>query len=165
MEKLAGVTGATIVSLIAILVFLSALSAMILVGARVYTAMANDGLLPRIFCCQFNKPPIGALLIQGTLALILLHTQTILDIVKSSAAVIMIFSMLTVLTLFSIRRKPDLGNPTLLSLLAAIVYTVSITVILCSSVFSSKAIAMVLTVILFMGTTGYIMAVYIRRNQ
>ena len=165
MVELVGSKEATIVSIIAILVFLSALSAMILVGARVYAEMANDGLLPKIFCCRVGKPPVGALIIQGMLALYLLHTQTILDIVKSAAAVIMIFSMLTVISLFIIRCKTDMENPTLLSLLAAIFYVISTIIILCAGILSSKAIVMVLTAILIAGTAGYIVAVKVPQSQ
>lgn len=156
IDKLVGKEGAMFVSSVAVLVFLSALSALTLVGSRVYSEMAKDGLLPKLFCSQPGKPPLYGLLIQCTLALTLLHTQALLDIVKSTVAVIMVFSMLTVSTLFSAKNNTGPKRQAILPLVAAAIYVVSTFIILSSGFYSSKAIGSVLSIIFIVGTGGYL---------
>lgn len=157
MVELIGPAGAAAISLVMVFIFLSALSAMTLIGPRVYASMADDGLLPQFFRSRQGKPPYGAVFVQGGLALFLLHTQSLLDIVKSSSAVLMLFSMLTVLSLFNLYRKVGI-KPSRLSLVAAVFYAFSVGTILCFGVFSSIAICVTILTILGIGTTGYLMA-------
>lgn len=98
MESLVGPEASRLVSLAAALVFVSALSAMIMLGPRVYAAMAEDGALPRFMAFKDNHPPRASFALQFGIALILLMSQTILEIVTSASVVLMIFSGLTCLT-------------------------------------------------------------------
>src|SRR5260370_33728115 len=75
MKALIGDLGARLMSLMAIALFVSAMSAMIFAGPRIYSAMAGDGFLPRVFQAKQNRPPAGSIALQGvlTIALIVLH--------------------------------------------------------------------------------------------
>lgn len=157
MIDLIGPVGAAVISMVMVLVFLSALSAMTLVGPRVYAAMADDGFLPRFFRCREGEPPQGAILVQGLLALFFLQTQSILDIVKSSSAVLMLFSVVTVLSVFNLHKKTN-RTPSRISVIAAIFYAFSVSVILCFGVASSRSIFLTLLAILGIGSAGYLMA-------
>jgi len=164
VEDLIGRSGAQTVSMVAVLVFLSAASAMTLVGPRVYSAMAKDGLLPAFFSSCESKPPFGAVIIQGALALLLLHTQSVLDIVISSSAVLMFFSMLTVLTLFSFRRAPEETRPRNFVFYLALFYVASALTILCAGAISIGSILLTFSCILAIGTAGYIRALKLKSN-
>ncbi len=156
MTNIAGESGAAIVSSVIVVVLLSAISAMTLVGPRVYASMADDGLLPALLRHRGGKPPSGALLVQGGVALFLLHTQTVLDVVMSASAVLMVFSMLTVLTLFNLGRR---GRPVRAqSIFAAVIYVLAVIAILSAGITSTKAIVLVLAAIVTAGTVGYAMA-------
>lgn len=101
LQQIIGPTGAKAASMVACLIFISAISSMTLVGPRIYVQMANDGLLPKVFSCKEGKPPLFSILFQSSVALFLLHTQSIREIIQSCSAVLMLFSMLTVLILFN----------------------------------------------------------------
>lgn len=132
VEDLVGPVGAKVMSIFAIIAFTSAMSAMTLVGPWVYAAMAEDGYLPRFLAPTANgKPPVGSLLLQGGLALTLMWTHSVLQVVESAGGILLLFSGLTVATLFKVRFfRPDLPRPSFSSLLAAGVYLVAVAGIL-----------------------------------
>ncbi|MFT7520153.1 MAG: APA family basic amino acid/polyamine antiporter [Kiritimatiellia bacterium] len=111
MGNLIGPIGGQLTSGLILLAFISAMSAMILVGPRVYAAMAKDGYLPKVFAGRDGKPPVGSVLLQGGLAIVMLWTHSILQAVQGAAMVLMLFTGLTALTLFAIRFRRDLPNP------------------------------------------------------
>src|SRR5260370_21579739 len=74
MKELIGDLGARLMSLMAIVLFVSAMSAMIFAGPRIYSAMANDGFLPRIFQAKQNLPPAGSIILPGFLRIALIFT-------------------------------------------------------------------------------------------
>ena len=98
METLVGPTASKFVSLAAAGVFISALSAMIMLGPRVYSAMAQDGALPKMLAFEGDHPPKSSFVLQCAIAAALVLSQTILDIITSASVVLMIFSGLTCLT-------------------------------------------------------------------
>jgi basic amino acid/polyamine antiporter, APA family len=100
---IAGRAGAVGMSLLAIVAFLSAMSAMIFLGPRLYSAMAKDGFLPRWLAGREDKPPVSAVLLQGGIALVLITTTSLQQALKSIGAVLMLFSALTALSLFKVR--------------------------------------------------------------
>lgn len=155
MANIIGDGGARVASMVAILVFISAVSAMTFMGPRVYSSMAEDGLLPPIFLKNSNNTPLGGMILQSGLALILLNTQSVLDIIKGSSVVLMICSMLTVITLFKISLKSSQGKPSALSLSAAAIYLVAVSTILFSVSFYSNSIFISFAAILALGTLGY----------
>ncbi len=123
MTRLLGGGAASLMSLIIVLAFLSAMSAMIMIGPRVYAAMAADGFLPKVFIGERGKPPTMSVLLQGGIALILVFTQTLKEVLTNVGAILVLFAALTVLGLFRARLQGKDVKPTALA--AAAVYCVS----------------------------------------
>jgi APA family basic amino acid/polyamine antiporter len=90
--RILGATGATVMSAVTLLVFLSATSAMVLAGPRVVAAMAEDGALPPVFRAGEGHPPRVASALQAGVALLLVWTQSLRDAVGSCAAVLLCFT-------------------------------------------------------------------------
>ena len=123
MKRLLGEGAASLMSLIIVLAFLSAMSAMIMIGPRVYAAMAQDGFLPRAFIGQKDKPPTMSVLLQGGIALVLVFIQSLKQALTNVGAILVLFAALTVLGLFRARMQ---GKDVKVSaLIAAAVYCVS----------------------------------------
>jgi basic amino acid/polyamine antiporter, APA family len=158
LQQIIGPVGAKAASLVACLIFISAISAMTLVGPRIYVQMADDGLLPSVFKSKKGKPPLFSILFQSSIALFLLHTQSIREIIQACSAVLMLFSMLTVLILFKIQFNNSLANIPRFSLFAALVYVISTAGILYAGMTSTNKIIYVFAVILILGTAGYLKA-------
>jgi amino acid transporter len=103
MKNLVGNFGAACMSVLAIVAFISAVSAMTFLGPRVYAAMARDGFLPRMLRAQDGKPPVGAVVLQGTIALFLVFAYQLQEVLNNVGAILTLFSALTVFSLFWIR--------------------------------------------------------------
>jgi basic amino acid/polyamine antiporter, APA family len=130
-----GPVGGKIMSAFAILALVSAMSAMTLVGPRVYAEMAKDGYLPRALAGVRGDPPVGSIVLQAGLALCLLYTHSVLQVVESASTVLLVFSGLVAVALFRVRLWPrpserDLQKPAVLALGAAAIYVVSVVWIL-----------------------------------
>ncbi|MFT4977186.1 MAG: APA family basic amino acid/polyamine antiporter [Myxococcota bacterium] len=95
VAKMGSPLGAIAMSVFAILAFSSAMSAMTLVGPRVYSEMARDGYLPEAFIGTADEPPRWAVLLQGVLAIMLLWTHSLLEAVESAGGMLLLFSMLS----------------------------------------------------------------------
>ncbi len=128
MNRLLGEGAASLMSLIIVLAFLSAMSAMIMIGPRVYSAMATDGFLPKAFVARAGKPPVLGVLLQGAIALILVFTQTLKEVLTNVGAILVLFAALTVLGLFRARMQGK--DVKLWALIAAGIYCVSATFML-----------------------------------
>jgi APA family basic amino acid/polyamine antiporter len=125
MKNLIGDFGAACMSALAILAFISAISAMTFLGPRVYAAMARDGFLPRILQAKEGKPPVGAVILQGIIAMLLVYTYKIEDIANSVGAILTLFSALTVFSLFWIRfKRKEFAPPAAAALLAAFFFLI-----------------------------------------
>lgn len=115
-----GATGARFMSVLAVVALVSAISAMTFAGPRVYAAMARDGFLPSFFAGRSGRPPAGSVLLQGVLAVALLWSHELRQILQNLGAVLVLFAALTALCLFRVRwSRPDLSRPSSLSLAAA----------------------------------------------
>lgn len=127
MGALVGPTAARAMSGVMVLLFVSAMSAMMLVGPRVYAAMAADGYLPKVLAAKRGKPPVGAIVLQGALALALLVTHDVRTVLSNVGAILVLFAALTVAGLFRafLTAKTPEVRPRPLSLLAAAVYVLS----------------------------------------
>lgn len=125
MSTLLGPTAAKVMSGVMVLLFVSATSAMMLVGPRVYAAMARDGFLPRALAGTEGKPPVGAVVLQGTLALCLLLISDVATVLGGVGELVVIFAALTMVGLFARVRAPADQRPSVASLVAAGVYVVS----------------------------------------
>jgi APA family basic amino acid/polyamine antiporter len=123
MSDLLGPRGAQAMSVLTIVAFVSSVSAMLFVGPRVYAAMARDGLLPRVFAGTDARPPRASIVLQGALALVLLYTHQIQQILSNVGAILMLFAALVAFSLFRVRlSRPDLPRPSNVSLACAAVY-------------------------------------------
>jgi APA family basic amino acid/polyamine antiporter len=64
-RDLAGEAGARFMSVLALVAFVSAMSAMTYARPRLYAAMAADGFLPRILVGRAGRPPSWSVVLQG----------------------------------------------------------------------------------------------------
>ena len=122
MQNILGNTGAVCMSIFAIIAFISSAGAMTFLGPRVYAAMAQDGFLPAALKGKKGKPPVGAILLQGAIALILVLAYQLQEILSNVGAFLTLFSALTVFSLFWIcfnkRKRKEYPRPTLSILFA-----------------------------------------------
>jgi amino acid transporter len=123
MRNLVGEFGAACMSVLAIIAFISAVSAMTFIGPRVYAAMAKDGFLPNILKGEEGKPPIGAVLLQGAIALFLVFAYRLQEVLNNVGAILTLFSALTVFSLFWICfKRKEYPRPALIVLAAGCLY-------------------------------------------
>ena len=159
IEDLLGPVGGMIMSGCAVVLFASALSAMTLVGPRVYAEMAEDGVLPRWLRGRPNRPPTGSVMLQGALALGLLYVQSLRELVESAAIVLLIFSGLTALAVFWIRfRHKDLPRPSLIGQLAAGSYLLAVVVLVGFGLQASWRLATTVILIVVAATIAWWLA-------
>ena len=131
MENILGEAGAACMSVLAIIAFISSASAMTFLGPRVYAAMARDGFLPAALRGRDGKPPVGAVLMQGGIALFLVFAYSVKDVLANVGAVLTLFSALTVFALFRVAfRRGEYPRPSLPALVAAGVYCTASVVML-----------------------------------
>ena len=117
MQNILGETGAACMSVFAIIAFISSASAMTFLGPRIYAAMAHDGFLPATLKGKKGKPPVGAILLQGSIALFLVLAYQLQEVLTNVGAILTLFSALTVFSLFWIcfkRRKYPRPAPLIL---------------------------------------------------
>jgi APA family basic amino acid/polyamine antiporter len=119
MSRLVGEAGGQFTSVLTLLACVSAMSAMIFVGPRVYAQMAHDGFLPDALCTRQGRPPVGSIVLQSALALAMVWTQSILEVVQSASLVMMVCTALTAGSLFVIARRSDLPSVPRSALVAA----------------------------------------------
>ncbi len=127
MARLIGEAGARIFSGVIVLLFMSAMSAMMLVGPRVYAAMASDGVLPAWLKAQEGKPPVRSVLLQGAIATGLILAPDVRGKLEAIGALLVLFAAFTVTGLFRARfdKTGKFEKPSALSLVAAAVYGLS----------------------------------------
>ena len=146
-DRLLGPVGATLTSAAMVVVFTSAMSAMMLIGPRVYNEMAKDGFLPAVLRAKPGAPPLAALVLQGAIATVLLFSHTLLQAVQSVAAILMLSSGLTAL---SVVRLPGAG---LLARIAGATYAACMGVLLWAGLSASwklfATVGVVIAVALF----------------
>jgi basic amino acid/polyamine antiporter, APA family len=122
VKNLMGPTAAVAMSAIVILALASAISAMTLIGPRVYAAMAGDHFLPSALAAKEGKPPVGSVLLQSTLATSLVFLSGFRELLNNVGAILSIVSAVTVLSLFRRRRWRKGERPPLVALGGALVY-------------------------------------------
>lgn len=119
---LLGEAGGWWMSAFAVLALTSAMSAMMMVGPRVYAEMAEDGFLPRWLA---GRPaPTGSVVLQGALAILLLNTQSMLSLVQGISSVLMVFTGLCTLSVLRLGFGPN--PPSWPVRLAAGIYTLAV---------------------------------------
>ncbi len=123
MRDVVGDLGAACMSVLAIIAFISAVSAMTFLGPRVYAAMARDGFLPAALKGKEGRPPVGAVMLQGAIALFLVLAYQLGEVLSNVGAILTLFSALTVFSLFWVRfRRKEFPRPQTAALVAAFIY-------------------------------------------
>ena len=148
MEQLLGPVGGVLTSAAMVVVFTSAMSAMTLVGPRVYESMARDHFLPSFLVGKENRPPVAAIVLQGMVASLLVFSHTLLEAVQSIAAVLMVFGGLTAV---SVVRLP--GSRPVAKVCGAL-YAAWMAVLLWVGVSSSSKLLVTLVFVLGIGAAA-----------
>jgi len=125
IERLFGLRMANVASAALALALFSAASAMMFVGPRVYAAMAADGFLPSWLVAKRGRPPVVAVLLQGAVALLILYTHRVQEVLQNVGAILTLFSALTAFAVFKLRSRRPGESPSRLAVAAAVVYTAS----------------------------------------
>ncbi len=122
-RDLLGETGGAIMSAVIFFLLTSSVSAMTFAGPRTYAAMARDGFLPRVFGGKPGRPPVGSVVLQSSLAIAIVLTNRLQQVLSNVGAIITLFTGLTALSLFRVRfGRPALGRPSPFVLGAAALY-------------------------------------------
>lgn len=125
MQNIVGEFGAACMSVLAIIAFISAVSAMTFMGPRVYAAMSRDGFLPAVLKGKEGKPPIGAVVLQGAIALFLVFAYRLQEVLNNVGAILTLFTALTVFSLFWVCfKRKEFPKPAFAALAAAGIYLV-----------------------------------------
>jgi APA family basic amino acid/polyamine antiporter len=108
-----GPAAARALSLVIALVLAGSVSALTMTGPRVYLAMAEDGLFPRLFAQRNTRgAPSAGVLLQGTLALVLVATATFDALLVYVGFTLSLSAAATIAAAAWLRHKePDLPRP------------------------------------------------------
>jgi APA family basic amino acid/polyamine antiporter len=112
--RLGGATAAAVLSPLVAVCVLSSLHATVLVGPRIYKAMADDGLFPSPMrrLSPSTGAPVLALVAQGVVAAVELVSGSFDQLLTFAMFGIVSFSTLTVASVFVLRaRRPDAPRP------------------------------------------------------
>lgn len=107
MGNLFGRSADIIFSLMIAVALFSSLSAFIIIGPRIYYSMASDGLFFKSVAKIHHrfKVPSNSILLQGVLSIVLVISGTFEQVLTYMGFALGIFPILTVLTLFKLRKK------------------------------------------------------------
>jgi APA family basic amino acid/polyamine antiporter len=105
-EGLFGGTAAKLLTTLIALALISAVSAMVMAGPRVYASMAADGALPkRLAWHSARGVPAVAVVVQGGLAIVFVLIGTLPDLIDFVGFTLAISAAITVGGLFIMRRR------------------------------------------------------------
>jgi basic amino acid/polyamine antiporter, APA family len=132
MRAALGEAGGRAMSVLTLVALASSVSAMVFVGPRVYAAMAGDGVLPAALAAREDgHPPAGSVVLQGAIAMVILLTHTLQQVLANVGAVLTLFAALTALGVFRIGRLgPGAAPAGLAARAAAALYAASAMVLL-----------------------------------
>ena len=164
--KLLGKPAADVMSIFVALAFLSAMSAMTMVGPRVYAAMADDGFLPRALAARAGRPPFGSTVFQTCVSLSIVWTHSLRHALDSVGALLVLFSALTCCSLFAMRLRRDLPNPRPVALVCAIAYVALSTWVLFYGIKHriSMSLLVLAGAVLAAATVAYLVTERVRRR-
>jgi APA family basic amino acid/polyamine antiporter len=113
LEVMLGPTGATVMALGIMISTFGCVNGLVLAGARVYYAMARDGLFfPVAGYLNTRRVPAAALLFQGLWAAVLALSGTYGDLLDYVVFAALLFYALTAAAVFVLRRRrPDAPRP------------------------------------------------------
>jgi len=166
MQNILGDTGAACMSIFAIIAFISSASAMTFLGPRVYAAMARDGFLPAALKGKEGKPPVGAILLQGTIAIFLVLVYQLQEVLSNVGAILTLFSALTVFSLFWICfKRKEYPRPAPLVLIAGGLFLMISVVMLYFGFSGSLTLNLWVGVCILFALIGYFIAKRKIHNQ
>lgn len=126
VQRLLGEAGGVAMSVLAFIALVAAASAMTVIGPRVCAAMAEDGFLPRRLRGTQGRPPTGSVLLQSCLAMLLLFTHTLQQVLSNVGAILTLFAALVSCAIIRERLRPTgLPRPGALVLMCASVHVAS----------------------------------------
>jgi APA family basic amino acid/polyamine antiporter len=161
-----GSTGGQIMSIFVIWALVSAISAMMMVGPRVYAAMAQDGYLPGLFTAESGRPPLASTVLQASVALVFLFSYSLLEAVQAAAAFLMLFSALTAVALFRVHRlHPEFSRPATYRLAAAAIYGVAVACILYTGLKTSDKLWYSLGSVLVIALVAFLLTRRLRHDE
>ncbi len=104
-----GPQGRVIVNILVLFAILSSITAMSIAGPRVYFAMSRDHLFPAWLAevDEKRKIPLKSIWFQTAIALLLVAIGTFRQLLIYSGFILLLFSTLTVSTLFMVRNEKD----------------------------------------------------------
>jgi APA family basic amino acid/polyamine antiporter len=114
VENLFGTRASSIFSVAVGLTFLATVSAFIITGARVYFAMARDGLFPSVAGRLSTKGqvPVYAMIAQSVCAIVILFVTNFQSLYQYASVGLSIFAMLFIVAVYVLRwRRPDMERP------------------------------------------------------
>jgi APA family basic amino acid/polyamine antiporter len=85
--------------------------------------MARDGYLPAVFAGEGDRPPVGSVLLQGAIALVVAMTTTFIKAIFTLGTVLTLLAALTALGVFKLqfdRRQAE--KPGVPALIAATIF-------------------------------------------
>ena len=101
-----GTTGQWAVTLLVLAALASSVCAMVITGPRIYSEMARDGVLPRLFATSERRTvPVASAIAQSLWSAALVLTGTFGQIVTYTGFSIVVFSGAAVCALFTLRRR------------------------------------------------------------
>jgi basic amino acid/polyamine antiporter, APA family len=126
LVRLVGEKGAMVMSVFVLLALFSSISAMMLVGPRVYAAMARDRFLPKVLEAREGRPPAASVALQGAIAIALLLLHRFDTLLRNVGAILTLTAAITVSSLFVLRiRLRGHARPSALPLACAAIYVVA----------------------------------------
>jgi APA family basic amino acid/polyamine antiporter len=164
-DDIFGQHGGQIVSVLVIIIFVSAISVMMMIGPRVYAAMADDGFLPAIFKLRDGKPPLNATLLQAVVSLLLLFSHTLREAVLAASAFLLLFTALTAASLFRLRRYKRQPYPSRYQLIASALYILAVTVILVTGLRTAIVQWYAFGVVMVLAILSYLVTLYVNRSR
>lgn len=153
-----------VMSLFTVAVFLSAMSAMTFIGPRVYAAMAKDGFLPAALAGKDGKPPVGSLLLQAAVALLIVFTQSLKDVLGNVGAILTFFAALSTAGLFRAALRKDGPKVRPGALVAAAVYVLTAAYLIGFDLYKQKGKAGWIVPLVLVGLVAYAVARARRRS-
>lgn len=156
---ISGPRAATLVGIGMIVALISAASAMTFIGPRVYAAMADDGFLPKALKARQGRPPLGSVLLQGAIALAILMSHRLQELLTDVGAVLTFFAALTGIALIRARLTRTSGpKPSGVTVAAAVVFVASACWMLYFGLQRSKYLGLWLAVFIILAGAGYLAA-------
>jgi APA family basic amino acid/polyamine antiporter len=114
VENLFGARVSSIFSVAIGLAFLATVSAFIITGARIYYAMAKDGLFPSIAgrISTRGQVPVYSMIAQSICAIVILFLTDFENLYRYASVGVSLFAMLFIAAVYVLRwRRPDMERP------------------------------------------------------